>query len=42
MTEAQTRSRTATQARLVQAAGEVLIRDGFAGFGVNAVARAAG
>lgn len=42
MTEAQSRSRTATQARLVQAAGEVLIRDGYAGFGVNAVARAAG
>jgi len=42
MTEAQTRSRAATEARLMEAAGDVLVRDGFAGLGVNAVAREAG
>lgn len=42
MTEAQPRSRAATETRLIEAAGAVLARDGFQDFGVNAVARAAG
>jgi len=42
MTEAEARSRAATESRLVDAAGAVLIRVGFQGFGVNAVAREAG
>jgi AcrR family transcriptional regulator len=42
MTEGGARSRAATESRLVDAAGAVLIRDGFQGFGVNAVARKAG
>ncbi len=36
------RDRAATEARLLAAVGEVLARDGVAGIGVNAVARAAG
>jgi AcrR family transcriptional regulator len=42
MTEAEARSRAATESRLVDAAGAVLTREGFQGFGVNAVAREAG
>lgn len=42
MTEPDARSRSGTEARLVDAAGEVLIREGFQSFGVNAVAREAG
>lgn len=37
-----TRDREATGARILQAVGEVLARDGFAGIGINAVAREAG
>jgi AcrR family transcriptional regulator len=36
------RDRTATEARLLAAVGEVLARDGFGALGVNAVAREAG
>lgn len=36
------RNREQTQARMVAAVGEVLARDGFAGVGVNAVAKQAG
>ena len=36
------RDRASTEAALVAAVGEVLAKDGFAGLGVNAVARAAG
>ncbi len=36
------RDRDATQSRIVEAVGEVLSRDGFAGIGVNAVAKQAG
>lgn len=42
MAETLIRSRATTQDRLVQAAREVLVRDGFQAFGVNAVAREAG
>ncbi|MCH8490469.1 MAG: TetR/AcrR family transcriptional regulator, partial [Oceanicaulis sp.] len=42
MTDPASRSRAATETRLISAAGAVLMREGFAGFGVNAVARAAG
>ncbi|MFO1330059.1 MAG: TetR family transcriptional regulator [Rubrivivax sp.] len=37
-----TRDRAATEERILAAVGEVLARDGFAGIGVNAVARQAG
>lgn len=37
-----TRDRAATEAAILAAVGEVLARDGFGAFGVNAVARAAG
>ena len=36
------RDRAATEARILAAVGEVLARDGFAGIGVNAVAKEAG
>lgn len=36
------RDRAATQGRLIEAAGEVLARDGFAALGVNRIAAAAG
>jgi len=36
------RDRSATRARLIEAVGTILARDGFAALGVNAVARAAG
>jgi AcrR family transcriptional regulator len=36
------RDRNATEARILAAVGEVLVRDGFGGIGVNAVARQAG
>ncbi len=42
MTEVQTPRRAATEARLVDAARQVLIEAGCHGFGVNGVARAAG
>jgi len=42
MTGPEARSRTATEARLIDAAGAVLMHQGFQGFGVNAIARAAG
>ncbi|MGY6628523.1 MAG: TetR/AcrR family transcriptional regulator [Oceanicaulis sp.] len=42
MTGSETRNRAATELRLINAASEVLIRQGFEGFGVNAAARAAG
>jgi len=40
--EANTRDREATQARLIEAVGSLLAREGFKGLGVNAVAREAG
>jgi AcrR family transcriptional regulator len=36
------RDRTATEDRILAAVGEVLVRDGFGGIGVNAIARQAG
>lgn len=42
MADTHTRGRAASQTRLIEAAGAVLVRDGFAGFGINAVAREAG
>lgn len=36
------RDRSATEARIVAAVGEVLARDGFAGTGINAIAKQAG
>lgn len=36
------RDRTATEARILAAVGEVLARDGFGGIGVNAIAKQAG
>jgi AcrR family transcriptional regulator len=42
MTARPARNRAATQESLIDAGGEVLARGGFQGFGVNAVARAAG
>jgi AcrR family transcriptional regulator len=40
--EANTRDREATHARLIEAVGSLLAREGFKGLGVNAVAREAG
>ena len=37
-----TRNRKETEARIIEAVGTLLARDGFGGFGVNAVAREAG
>ncbi len=39
---ARVRDRSATQERILEAVGEVLARDGFAGIGVNAIARQSG
>jgi AcrR family transcriptional regulator len=40
--EPRPRDRTATEERILAAVGEVLVREGFGGIGVNAIARAAG